>query len=401
MDNNKIDLVFGVGSEKNDLEKGIYARYFKSQERKVELWVRLGLDEVKMSAGGGQTPREIKFKEDKVYAATRDGLFTVSRDGKIIQRKGLIDLFQDEDKAKAELFVNQPTTHVGMLFTPNKGLFVSISAPSEDKESKDVYVGCLLHFPKNNLDELKPTEDTFVPTSTPVYYNHSEVEKILVPCFNRLETILLSDLKRGRSFPYTAGQMRGKILSVSTADGITVCTDDRDGYLVIDERNSNLEERYYGADDASDFLLDENREEYLPSEATSSLVTSIDSKLYVLMGLNDGLLDVFEVGSENNSPKLFRKNRLQFISDWKAVEESYKDNHIYGLKEHNGFLQFTLRNLHFRMHCRSVLSPQKSIITPEEEKKDDYLSILERKFDPVLKIYETLHRISCWESLSR
>jgi hypothetical protein len=397
--NDNVDLVFGVGSDSNDLEKGIYACSLGSLDRKVELWKRLGLDEVVVNARGGQTPREIKFRGNEVYAATRDGLFIVNRKGEIIQKKGLIDFFKNEDKLNTDLFVNQPTTHVGMLFTPSTGWFVSVSAPSEDKESQEVYVGSLLHSPNGNLDGLEPIRDIFVPTSTPIYYNHGEVEKIWVPCFNRLETILLNTLNRGRSFPSKEGQqLKGKILSVSTANGVTVCTDDKDGYMIIDERNGSMKEKCYGVDDTSDFLLDEKREEYLPSEATSSLVTSIDGKMYVLMGLNDGLLDVYEVDQANNYPKLSRKNRIQFISDWKAVEESYKDNHIYGLKEHNGFLQFTLRNLYFRMRCASVVVPQQSIITSEEEKKEDYLSILEHKFDPVLKIYETLHRISCWDN---
>ncbi len=418
-----INLVFGVGADDNNLEKGIYTCSWNQEDRTAKLWKRLGLDG-KEDVEGGQTPRVIKCVGDKICAATRGGIFVVNRAGVTVEQRKLEDLFPPEDEDEAKKLTDKPTAKVGMLFTESKSLFVSLSLPSKDKAGKPIYLGRLLYSPNGNLDQLKPlpnksVSSSVVPSSAPVYYNHRGIEKVLIPSQNHLETIILNKglvQGSGPHYPTKDGPLDGNILSVSTAGGIIVCTDDKDGYLIVDERGDRKRERYYRREAESDFLLDDNCGEYLPSEATASLVTFIDNKAYVLMGMNDGILGAYEIYSGAGYPKLLLRNMIQLISDWKSLEVSRGGGPIYGLKEHIGYLQFTMRNLYFRMSCRDVLNPQKSIITEEEEnqkpvikvdeatgkKEEDfntgYLSILEQKFEPRLAICGTPHRISCWDN---
>ncbi|MBI4983733.1 hypothetical protein HZC32_03755 [Candidatus Woesearchaeota archaeon] len=408
MSSEKLKIFMGVEapsnpSNKGDVTKGIYG--FAWQGRTPPGGTSSPSDgissertpQIELLSGGSagesdlvsHTPRFVACINDSIYAISRDIIYIIDRsDLHFKEQSYLSDLFRaDSPKKECKEVVDKPSTAGGVTVTPPGELFLSLYLTRDGEKQKE-RKGYLLFSPSGKLDSLTVL-DGYVPSGKPVLAGEN---KVLVPCGNRLETILLEEKEgqrevRQSNVPHYP--MSGSILSVASLEGVTICTDDQEGYMIISEGRRKELKRGAG----NDLFLASNRREYLPSEATSCTLLKYNQEKYALFGVDDGKILVYRISlAPDGEPTLNYQNTASFISKEGCVDEGGKDNHIYDLKVHEDWVNFHFHNLYLRIGFPKLmgLSQMNRIIPQQEDKqapKEDYLKNL-------MSIY-TLDRI-CW-----
>lgn len=343
------------------------------------------------------TPRHVKCFDDKICVITRMDLQRLSMSKGIIKeysRRELSDLFTDE-AVKEEFkrdFQGNELLKASMSKTDNGDCFLALYLPRTLKKDKpDRKDGFLLYSQSGNLDDFYLVQKCN-PTGQIVAKNNS---------------VLVSSGRRVIQFVKEKGvyverehfdDLKGNVISIAHQDGFTVCTDDRWGYILDYQGNT---QRFCPVDKFN-FLKDDPEQLYLPAtKATSSLFVSYRDNMYLLFGLGDGKLLIHTVSLDERKPKVQFCNLVNFLTENASINEANKDNNIYSLQEQSGFVSFVLRNHYLRLGINNLLNCAQNGNDSESKKfpasfKEHYLSKL-LEFNGVA--YGVPHRITSWDLL--
>lgn len=211
----------------------------------------------------------------------------------------------------------------------------------------------------SSLDDLV-LQSNFKPTSNIVAVQGKNSSHLLVPEKNRL---LILPQKENIEKPEERVSLNGDISLAAQRGDILICMDVQGGYLVRRQRNGpKIEFSVQPAVGSPYFSEDNTARTYLPSEAASVTVAKNKGKEYVLFGLDEGCLRVYELsGSQDQSslgedPSLKYVASLRLLSLADLVQDTGKDNFIRHLRtESEGTINFTLRNTYFRIALGDIL----------------------------------------------
>ena len=331
-----------------------------------------------------------------------------STSGTIEEIRPLESFFRECDESiqtKINKVIGTDYLKANILLTPLGELLLTMYGSWWDEnERKNINVGYSLYSNEGSWDKLEVIEN-LTPTSAPALFSNNNVDKVLVPTAGRLDTLIFKKGSNGKRSlvldkHYPEGEeLDGKIQSISSGKGIILCTEDHDGYLLIDERSELVNYNYCRTGDDFDYLCSSGRQMHLPSSATSSLIVTDKDRVYTLVGLDDSILSVCEIKSDGKSPILSRQKNIQVIPDFNTIHETNKNNPVYGLGDRNKFIQCVVRNMFIQRQLSDILEPKLPTYPANPAGFNDlekYLCSLKEDYH-LDAVRIAPHRITCWD----
>lgn len=368
------------------------------------------------------TPRLVKSMSGGFLALTREYLWRLHMDsvGDFTEgddRINLSDLFRNhEDATEAdEIFNNENLT--GSI--KNIGDDVLLAFYVSDNSRSILKPGFLFHYKLDDLLHYKELNEEVVPKDLESVLEESkeidskngskeksisrvwkpvvgENSRSLVPgllptgeiigaekgffylvCNNVLKKVSLNewDIENFISLK----DIGSRILSADYQDGFTVCTDNRQGYVIYHESASHEKMFLSREKKRNQHPVINNRDrQYLPSNAMSTKIVPYLSERkekvnYLLFGTNNGTMLLYQLDLDRGSrPYVEYLKTISFLSSGKAMETN-KDSFIREIDYDLGWVMFTLRNFRVRISMKQLLDCEENLmISPKQENGKNY-----------------------------
>ena len=369
-----------------------------------------GADQYIEIDGKRMTPRTLKANQKALQILTRTHIMDCNGENisykkkkatdpeKILEPTTIIaleDLLSTLPEQKRKELLANPTYWMEKSL---EGLFISLFLA--DQAADKFKEGVLLYSSSGKIEDLKLIPEC-IPTG-PVIPT-ADRTAILVPRMNRC---LRYQFRQGQVNLTDNIPLQGNILALDDKYRTTVITgNDEDWFITSTGRKILPPER--GLLDDVQPSFEQDSYQAIPSEATTVGLARYQNKEYVLLGVDDGRLllwEIVEAANNNYIPQHIKT--VNFLSLEKIALEGGKEMHLRDLRiDDNGWVSFMLANLFIRTSMTALLelSPDQRIDAVNERNSGDkgyldYLSTMKTTYH-LDQICAVPHRATSYEML--
>lgn len=321
-----------------------------------------------------RSPRAIKCVKDKLHVFVRDTLLSadaaydesVGGDEGIITKIKLADCLENFSAVDIDRIVGEGDNTRGsmqVLYDRQENVKdFYFGFYSADRIKWEVKPGRLFHSSSGDISKLQLvdgselTGDLIETDGSISATNGTKLTKIVSGTY----------LDMGDQI-YGEERKKVKIIAASSCDGLTICTDNLEGYFVDDRGHS-----YYQMQNVGKVVSGERRWRPLVSAATSVKAVKKDGDYYALFGADEGRLLLYDIKRRRGRPAELVFNKLVNFLSLESIchdKKKSRDDYIRHLDYDAGWISFTLRNLYMVVDFKNLLSidPRVRIDFSEEQ----------------------------------